>query len=64
MTTEPLLTIAGLTALTSAIIALAVAFGVPLSADQTQAVLGFVAVLAPVAVGFVARRSVTPAPPR
>ncbi len=64
MTTEPLLTVAGLTALASAIIALAVAFGISLSADQTQAVLGFVAVLAPVAVGFVARRSVTPAPPR
>ncbi len=64
MTTEPLLTVAGLTALASAIIALAVAFGISLSADQTQAVLGFVAVLAPVIVGFVARRSVTPAPPR
>ncbi len=61
MTTEPLLTVAGLTALASAIIALAVAFGISLSADQTQAVLGFVAVLAPLLVGFVARRSVTPA---
>ncbi len=64
MTTEPLLTIAGLTALASAIVALAVAFGVPLSADQSQAVFGFVAVIAPLIVGFVARRSVTPAPPR
>ncbi len=61
LSNEPLLTIAGLTALASAIVALAVAFGVPLSADQTQAVLGFVAVLAPLLVGFVARRSVTPA---
>jgi hypothetical protein len=60
MSTEPLITVAALTALVAAIIACLVAFGVDLTEDQQKAVLGLVAVVAPLVVGFIARRKVTP----
>lgn len=57
---EPLITVAFITALTAAVIALLVAFGVPLTPDQRTAILGLAAVLAPVTVALIARRLVTP----
>lgn len=57
---EPLITVATVTGLASAIITLLVAFGVGLTADQTKALLGLVSVLAPLIVAFIARRKVTP----
>lgn len=56
---EPVLTTAGITAAAAAVIALIVAFGVDLSDVQTEAILGVVAVAAPLVV-IVARRWVTP----
>ena len=60
MTNEPLLTVASVTAAATAIIGLLVAFGLELSGEQQTAILGVVAVVAPVVVGVVARRKVTP----
>lgn len=56
---EPVLTTAGLTAAAAAVIALIVAFGVDLTATQTEAILGVVAVAAPLFV-ILARKYVTP----
>lgn len=56
---EPVLTTAGITAAVAAVIALIVAFGVELSEAQTTAILGVVAVIAPLVV-TIARRYVTP----
>lgn len=56
---EPVITTASVTAAVSALIALLVAFGVDLSEAQTTAILGVVAVAAPLVV-IVARRWVTP----
>lgn len=50
MKTEPIITVAGVTAGAAALIAVLVSFGVPLSDEQTQAVLGLVAVAAPLVV--------------
>ncbi len=58
MDTEPLLTVGGIGALVSAVIALIVAFGVPLSDGQTVAILGVVAVVAPFVVAAVGRGKV------
>lgn len=60
MNREPLITVASLTALVAALVALLVAFGLKVTEDQTAAVLGLVAVVAPLVVGFVARSKVTP----
>jgi hypothetical protein len=60
MKNEPLVTVASLTAIVSAVIGLLVAFGVNLSDEQTAAILGIVAVLAPLAVAAFARGKVTP----
>lgn len=57
--TEPVLTTAGITAAVAAVIALLVAFGVELSEVQTTAILGVVAVIAPLVV-ILARQWVTP----
>lgn len=55
--TEPVLTTASITAAVSAVIALLVAFGVDLTEAQTTAILGVVAVAAPL-VTILARRYV------
>lgn len=55
MKTEPIITVAGVTSGAAAIIAVLVSFGVPLTDEQTQAVLGLVAVAAPLVV-IVARK--------
>lgn len=56
---EPVITTAGITAAATALIALIVAFGVPLTDAQTEAILGVVAVAAPLVV-IIARRWTTP----
>ncbi|WP_405114367.1 hypothetical protein OG559_09400 [Micromonospora sp. NBC_01405] len=53
--TEPLFTVGGIIAAGTAVISLLVAFGLPLSANQQTAVLGLVAVLAPLVVAVIAR---------
>jgi ABC-type spermidine/putrescine transport system permease subunit II len=60
MTNEPLLTVASITALVTTVLGLLVAFGVHLTGDQEKAILGIAAVVAPLVVGFIARRKVTP----
>jgi len=60
MNKEPLLTVASVTAFTVAAIALLVSFGIPVSDAQSQAILGVVAVVAPLVVAGVARGKVTP----
>lgn len=57
---EPLISISSIVAGATAIIALLVAFGVPLTEDQKVAILGLVGVLAPVIVALVTRGKVTP----
>lgn len=61
MKNEPVVTVATITALVAALIALVVAFGVPLTEDQKTAILSLVTVAAPIVVAVVARRHVTPA---
>lgn len=53
---EPTLTVSGISAAVAAIIALLVAFGLNLSVEQTAAIMGVVSVLAPIAVGVIARK--------
>lgn len=60
MNNEPLITVASVTAGVAALIAVLIAFGVPLTPDQQTAILGFVAVAAPVIVAWIARRFVSP----
>lgn len=55
---EPLVTTGTITAVVTALIALFVAFGLPVSDDQQAAILGVVAVVAPFVVAFVGRRRV------
>ena len=56
MDREPVVTPAVVSAAVAALLALLVAFGLPLTQDQTAAVLGLVAVAAPVVAAVVARR--------
>lgn len=60
MTREPLVTAATITALVTALIGVLVAFGIDLTDDQQKAVLGLVAVVAPLAVALFSRSKVTP----
>lgn len=53
--TEPAVIVGAITAGATAVIALLVAFGVDLTAEQQAAVLGVVAVAAPVIAGLVIR---------
>ena len=57
---EPLISISSIVAAATAVIALLVAFGVPLTEDQKVAILGLVGFLAPVIVALVTRGKVTP----
>ena len=57
---EPLISVSSIVAAATAVIALLVAFGVPLTEDQKVAILGLVGVLAPVIVALVTRGKVTP----
>ncbi|RCK68254.1 hypothetical protein DT076_16525 [Desertihabitans brevis] len=56
MNREPLFTVGGITAAVAAVLALLVAFGVPLTDDQQKAILGVVAALGPLAVALITRR--------
>ena len=56
--TEPLFSVASMTAVATTLIALLVAFGLPISADQQTAILGVVAVLAPLVVVVAGRSKV------
>ncbi|WP_058234106.1 hypothetical protein [Devriesea agamarum] len=56
---EPVISAATITAIVAALIALLIAFGIPISEDQKVAILGLVAVIAPIIV-MVARKYVTP----
>lgn len=63
MSKEPAITIGGISAGVGAIIALCVAFGVPLTEDQQIAILGVVAALGPIIAAVITRRFVSPAQP-
>lgn len=60
MRREPLITVATITAAVTAVLGLLVASGVDVSDDLQKAILGVVAVAAPLVVGFLARPKVTP----
>jgi hypothetical protein len=57
---EPLVTRATITAIVTACLGLLVAFGVDLTTAQTAAILGVVAVAAPILVAVLSRHKVTP----
>jgi uncharacterized membrane protein (DUF441 family) len=57
---EPVLTSASIVALVAALIAVLAAFGLPLSDDQTTAVVSLVGVVAPLVVALLSRPRVTP----
>ena len=61
MKRQPLLTTSGITAAVTAVIALLVAFGLDLTADQKVAILGVVStVVVPAAIAWAAHGKVTP----
>lgn len=60
MKNEPVLTLAGITAVVAALIGVLVAFGVPMTDDQQKAVLVAVGAIAPLALAYYARKRVTP----
>lgn len=57
---EPAITAGSISALVAAVIGLAVAFGAPVTAEQKEALLGLVAVVAPLAAVLLTRPHVTP----
>jgi len=57
---QPLWTVAGLTAAAAATVTLVVSFGLEITDDQQNAILGFVAVAAPTVVAWWGNRKVTP----
>lgn len=57
---EPVFTAGFIVALTTAVVAVAVAWGFPLTDEQRQAILGVVALAAPFAVALLARQHVVP----
>jgi hypothetical protein len=60
MNREPLLTTAAITSVVSAALALLVSFGLGIDPTQTEAIMGFVGVVAPFVVAYLARKHVTP----
>ena len=60
MNREPVLTAATISSAVVALLALLVAFGIDLTKEQQAAILGVVAVAAPLIVAAVSRRKVTP----
>lgn len=60
MKNEPLITVASITAGVTALLALLVAFNVPVTPEQQVAILGVVAVAAPIVVAVIGRSLVTP----
>ncbi|HCS2945681.1 TPA: hypothetical protein OQU49_004275 [Shigella flexneri] len=60
MSKEPAITIGSISAGVGAVIALCVAFGVPLTEDQQIAILGVVAAMGPIIAAVITRRFVSP----
>lgn len=60
MNNEPLFSKATLVAVASAALAVLVAFGINLDPVQVASILGFVGVVAPFVVAYLARKHVTP----
>lgn len=60
MKTEPSVLAGTATAVVTAALALLVSFGLGLTDDQQKAILGFVAVVAPIIGAFIVRSRVTP----
>lgn len=60
MKREPLVNRASVVAAVTAVVGLLVAFGVPISAEEKAAVIGLVAVVAPIVVAAITRHKVTP----
>lgn len=60
MNREPLITTAVITSVVSAALVLLASFGLALDAGQTQAIIGFITVVAPLVLAYVARKHVTP----
>lgn len=61
MKNEPAITIGTISAAVSAVIALLISFGVPLTEDQQIAILGVVAAVGPIVAAVITRRFVSPA---
>jgi len=59
MSNSPVWSAATVSAIVAALITLLVAFGVPLTEQQSTAIMGFVAVVSPIAVAFVTSPKVT-----
>ena len=60
MREEPVFTIAGISAAVAALITLLTAFGLALTHEQTEAILGFTAIVTPLVAAYFQRRRVTP----
>lgn len=60
MKNEPAVTTGTIVAIVSALIAVIVAFGLPLTDEQQNAIIGAVSVIAPLVVAVVVRPRVTP----
>lgn len=60
MNTEPAITIGAITTAVGTAITLAVAFGVPVTADEKEAILGFCAAVLPIVAAFLIRGKVSP----
>ena len=63
-TREPAVIVGMITSLAAAVIACLVAFGLPLTDDQVQALLGLVAVVGPIVAAVITRGKVTPVEPQ
>lgn len=63
MRREPVITAASISAAASAIITLLVAFGLPLTDQQTAAVMGVVAIVGTLVPALISRQVVTPVQP-
>lgn len=61
MKTEPVMTGATILAFVGAVLVLLRSFGVMITTDQYNAILGVVVIAAPVVVGVLVRRKTTPA---
>jgi hypothetical protein len=57
---EPSITAGAISALAAAVLTVLVSFGIPLTSEQREAVLGLVAVVAPIIVALLIRGHVTP----
>lgn len=60
MNREPVVTVASITAAIAAALTLVVSFGLPLTDEQQNAILGIAAVTAPMVAAYFQRKRVTP----